>query len=247
MEKSKSKDSSRNLLLSSSFSLTIGASTKTSHTHTHMFTRNFVCSQASFNGYYLCLCVFFVELRRLPEWMHLPSTVLKKRTCFGIPLIQKFMVFKKKENDITLQWFYHYNILQQWILAILQPFSHFRILPRDCQRSVPKSSVVLSQASKTSKLLATWLNRFRCTSLRSGAGSFGRRRSVLKRELNFTKANGIHFVTTIKLHMLLYIYTFQCISWNIYMCNHVELIGKMKKLAAKCLGRLILRIVVVAW
>ena len=59
----------------------------------------------------------------------------------------KKVVQPKKKNDINLEWFYHYNILQPWILTILEPFSP---LPRHCQRSVPKSSVVLSQASKTS-------------------------------------------------------------------------------------------------
>ena len=85
-----------------------------------MFTRDFVCSQASSYGYFVgCLFLFDAcRPRRLPEWMHLPSTVLKKRTCFGIPLIQKFMVFQKKKrttslcNDFTITTYYNSEFLQ---------------------------------------------------------------------------------------------------------------------------------------
>ena len=171
--------------------------------------------------------LFLSDACRLPEWMHPPSTVLKKMNLFWDTLDSKNSWFKKrcstqkKENDINLEWSYHYNILQQWILTILQPFSP---LPRHCQRSVPKSSVVLSQASKTSFQSQRGVfpfSRFRFATNRWGPvlealGAAGR-----FCELNCTKAN-YNFCHNRKKIYLLYIYTFQCISWNIYMLDHVE-------------------------
>ena len=69
----------------------------------------------------------------------------------------------------------------------------------------------------------TWI---RCKSLRSGAGSFGRRRSVLRRELNCTKANQPNYIIQQKddtfaihlhfsMHFLEYLHVESCwINWK---------------------------------
>lgn len=172
------------------------------HTHTCSPEISFAAKRLSMGIHSIC---FSFEEMYVITWVDASSVnSSEKRTCFGIPLIQKKVSKQKKENDITLEWFYHYNILQQWILTILQPFSPTaKALPTLRAQIFGGFISGVENRRNYSQRGSTWLHRFpgfeNRKSLRSGAGSFGRRRSGLKRELNLTKANqpnGIHFVIT---------------------------------------------------
>ena len=187
MEKSKWKGSSRNLLLSSS-SLTTGASTKTSHTHVHTKFRlqpSVLLWVFLFFGFFFCrMHVDYLSgcILRQQFW--------KKWTCFGIPLIQKFMIQKKVFNPKKRERHQFGMVLPLQHITTVNSYNSSTVFTTAKALPTLRAQVFGGFISGVENVVSVATRRFpvfpvsiRCKSLRSGAGSFGRRRSVLWIEL----------------------------------------------------------------
>ena len=221
------------MLLSSSLSLTTGASTKTSHTHTHMFTRNFVCSQASVNGYSFDMLFFWRDVRDYLSGCIFRQQFWKKNLFWDTLDSKKGVQAKKRER-------HHFGmILPLQHITTVNSYNSSTVFTH-CQGTAnapcPNLRWFYLRRRKPSKLLATWLNvappfsRFRKPQIaevrcwKLWAPQVGSEKGIEFDKGKSAKWNT--FCHNKKWYILLYIFTFQCISWNIYMLNHVELIGK---------------------